>query len=74
MASAYAGTCLMPPLFGLIANHITASLFPVYLLRDNPLPQPDHPAVAQLHGQKAAQGPANRNAGEKQAGGARRTH
>ena len=32
MASAYAGTCLMPPLFGLIANHITASLFPVYLL------------------------------------------
>ena len=32
MASAYVGTCLMPPLFGLIANHITASLFPVYLL------------------------------------------
>ena len=32
MASAYAGTCLMPPLFGLIANHITVSLFPFYLL------------------------------------------
>lgn len=32
MASAYAGTCLMPPLFGLIANHITVSLFPLYLL------------------------------------------
>ena len=32
MASAYAGTCLMPPLFGLIANHITVALFPFYLL------------------------------------------
>lgn len=32
MASAYVGNCLMPPLFGLIANHITASLFPFYLL------------------------------------------
>ncbi len=32
MASAYVGTCLMPPLFGLIANHITVSLFPFYLL------------------------------------------
>ncbi len=32
MASAYLGTCLMPPLFGLIANHITVSLFPFYLL------------------------------------------
>ncbi len=32
MASAYVGTCLMPPLFGLIANHISISLFPVYLL------------------------------------------
>lgn len=32
MASAYVGTCLMPPLFGLIANHITAALFPLYLL------------------------------------------
>lgn len=31
MASAYVGTCLMPPLFGLIANHISASLLPVYL-------------------------------------------
>ena len=32
MASAYVGTCLMPPLFGLIANHISAALFPFYLL------------------------------------------
>lgn len=32
MASAYVGNCLMPPLFGLIANHITVSLFPFYLL------------------------------------------
>ena len=32
MASAYVGTCLMPPLFGLIANHISVRLLPVYLL------------------------------------------
>lgn len=32
MASAYVGTCLMPPLFGLMANHINISLFPYYLL------------------------------------------
>ena len=31
MASAYVGTCVMPPLFGLIANHISITLFPVYL-------------------------------------------
>ena len=31
MASAYVGTCLMPPVFGLLANHISVSLFPVYL-------------------------------------------
>ena len=31
MASAYTGTCIMPPLFGLIANHISVSLYPVYL-------------------------------------------
>ena len=31
MASAYVGTCLMPPLFGLIAKHITIALLPVYL-------------------------------------------
>lgn len=31
MASAYVGSCLMPPLFGLIANHVTIALFPVYL-------------------------------------------
>ena len=32
MASAYVGTCLMPSLFGLIANHISIGLLPVYLL------------------------------------------
>ena len=32
MASAYVGTLTMPPLFGLIANHIGACVMPVYLL------------------------------------------
>ena len=32
MASAYLGNCIMPPLFGLIANHIHIGLMPVYLL------------------------------------------
>ncbi len=32
MASAYTGTCLMPPLFGLIANHIHVGLLPIFLL------------------------------------------
>lgn len=32
MASAYVGTCVMPPLFGLIAGHISVELLPVYLL------------------------------------------
>ncbi len=32
MASAYIGTLCMPPLFGLVANHISVSLLPVYLL------------------------------------------
>ena len=32
MASAYIGTSLMPPLFGLVAEHITVALLPVYLL------------------------------------------
>ena len=31
MASAYLGTLLAPPVFGLIANHISASLMPVYI-------------------------------------------
>lgn len=31
MASAYVGTCLMPPLFGWIANNIAVSLFPAFL-------------------------------------------
>jgi len=32
MASAYLGMLLMPPLFGLIANHISVALLPLYLL------------------------------------------
>ena len=32
MASAYVGTCVMPPIFGLIAGHITVALLPVYLM------------------------------------------
>ena len=31
MAAAYTGVCAMPPLFGLIANHISVSLLPLYL-------------------------------------------
>lgn len=32
IAFAYTGFCVMPPLFGLIAEHISISLLPVYLL------------------------------------------
>lgn len=32
MASAYVGTCVMPPIFGFIANHTGVFLFPVYLV------------------------------------------
>ena len=32
MASAYVGTSLMPPLFGVIANRVGAGMFPYYLL------------------------------------------
>ncbi|PTY39857.1 MFS transporter [Brachyspira hampsonii] len=32
MASAYIGTLAMPPLFGYIANHISISLLPIYLV------------------------------------------
>lgn len=31
MASAYTGTCLMPSLFGIFANHISVALFPVFV-------------------------------------------
>ena len=31
MASAYVGTCIMPPLFGLLARYISVALFPVFL-------------------------------------------
>lgn len=32
MASAYVGNCVMPPIFGIIANHISIGLLPVYLI------------------------------------------
>ena len=32
MASAYVGTLAMPPIFGIIANKISVSLLPFYLL------------------------------------------
>lgn len=32
MASAYLGTCLMPPLFGVLANALSIGLMPFYLL------------------------------------------
>lgn len=32
MASSYVGICVMPPLFGITANHITVALLPYYLL------------------------------------------
>ena len=32
MASAYVGTCLMPPVFGILADRIGIALFPYYLL------------------------------------------
>ncbi len=32
MASAYTGSTLMPPLFGLIAQHIHVGLYPLYLI------------------------------------------
>lgn len=32
MASAYAGSTFMPPVFGMIANHISIKLMPVYLI------------------------------------------
>ena len=31
MASAYVGICVMPPLFGIIARYLTASLLPWYM-------------------------------------------
>lgn len=31
MACAYIGSCFMPPLFGILANHISAGLLPLYL-------------------------------------------
>ena len=35
MAAAYVGICVMPPLFGILANHISAALLPGYLAAIN---------------------------------------
>lgn len=32
MASAYIGTCIMPPIFGILAETISVALLPAYLL------------------------------------------
>ena len=32
MSAAYMGSCLMPPLFGVLAQHISVSLYPFYML------------------------------------------
>ena len=32
MASAYVGSCLVPPLFGLIADYVNISLYPIFIL------------------------------------------
>ncbi len=32
MASAYVGTCLMPPLFGLLTTYVSVAILPIYLL------------------------------------------
>ena len=32
MASAYMGTCMMPPIFGLITDHINIAAFPIFLI------------------------------------------
>ena len=32
MASAYLGSCLAPPVYGLVANHISPELLPIYLV------------------------------------------
>ena len=32
MASAYVGNCLMPPLFGFLANHVSIGILPLFLL------------------------------------------
>ena len=32
MAFAYVGTCLMPPVFGVLGQHISFGLYPVFLM------------------------------------------
>ena len=31
MAAAYAGTCLIPPLFGLVAQYVNIGLYPLFM-------------------------------------------
>ena len=53
MASAYLGTLLMPPLFGLIARHISISLYPVYILVLLALMVVMHELLCRRHTQKS---------------------
>lgn len=53
MASAYAGNCLMPPLFGLIANHIRISLLPLYLFLILVLMVLTHESLLKISGARA---------------------
>lgn len=55
MASAYAGNCLMPPLFGLIATHIHVALFPFYLLAILIVMAVMHEALVRATGRRGGQ-------------------
>lgn len=55
MASAYVGTLVMPPLFGLIANHITVALMPVYLVVIAVLMAAMHEVLCRLTRKKAGE-------------------
>ena len=55
MASAYAGNCLMPPLFGLIATHIHVALFTFYLLAILIVMAVMHEALVRATGRRGGQ-------------------
>lgn len=55
MASAYVGNCLMPPLFGLIANHISVALFPFYMLAILALMALMHETLVKINRKRHAQ-------------------
>lgn len=49
MASAYVGTCVMPPLFGVLANYISISLFPYFIAALLALMVFTHEKLLKLH-------------------------